>query len=83
MALPKSREYFLLVLKALADGQEHSLQAIYAAVARAARLTEDEQNQLMPNRSERWHDNRVRWAINDLKKEGLIRSPRWGSHCHH
>ena len=78
MAIPKFPEYLLPILKVLADGQEHSMQEVSAAVAHEKRLTEEEQNERMPG-GQKVHYNNISFATLYLKKAGLVSSPR---HAH-
>ena len=76
VAIPKFNEYFLHVLKTLADGQEHSVHTVCEQSARIVGLTEAEHNQLLPSGTQTVHFNRVSWAKTYLKKAGLVSSPR-------
>ena len=76
MAIPKFHEYFLPVLKVLADGQEHAMSSISEKVASAAGLTEADCSKLLSSGTQTVHFNRVSWARTYLKKAGLVSSPR-------
>lgn len=74
MAIPDFQTLMLPLLKASADGQEHSLSEIIETLAIQLQLTSDERNERLPSGLQARFDNRVRWARVDLGMAGLLES---------
>lgn len=74
MAIPDFQTLMLPLLKAAADGQEHSLTEVIETLANQFQLTEDERNEMLPSGLQARFDNRVRWARVDLGMAGLFES---------
>jgi restriction system protein len=78
MAIPDYQTIMLPLLRAIADGNEHSLGVVIESVSDALGLSPEERQQLQPSGQSRVIGNRARWAQTYLKKAGLIESPRRG-----
>src|SRR5262245_39049401 len=78
MAIPDFQTLMLPLLEALADGTEHTMRDVTARLADRFRLTEAEQQQLLPSGQNRLFVNRVAWAKAHLKAAGLIDNPSRG-----
>lgn len=78
MAIPDFQTLMLPLLKAAADGQEHSHPEVIDALSTQFQLTEEERNEMLPSGLQARFDNRVGWARTDLKMAGLIESPGRG-----
>ncbi len=65
------------IITLMKDGQEHELARIRESLAVTFRLTPEERAILLPkNPSTRKFDNRVLWAIQNLKSSGLVVATR-------
>src|SRR5687768_7403833 len=78
MPIPDYQDCMLPLLEALADGKDHQLRAITAALADRFGLTETERKELLPSKSQPVIANRVAWAKTYLKKAGLLAQPGRG-----
>ena len=74
MAIPDFQTLMLPFLRAIGDGQEHSLSELIETLAREFKLTEGERKELLPSGRQAKFDNRVGWARTYLKKAGLLES---------
>jgi restriction system protein len=72
MAIPDYQTLMLPLLELASDQQEHSIAETVGSLAKEFKLTEQEQEELLPSGSESVFANRVRWARTFLKKAGLI-----------
>jgi len=66
----------LNVLAAHPDGIE--VAKVYALVAEAVGLTEEEKAQMVPSKSQAVYKNRIGWAQDSLKRMAWSSSPRYG-----
>ena len=66
----------LTVLAAHPEGIE--VAKVYALVAEAVSLTEEEKAQLVPSKSQAVYKNRIGWAQDSLKRMAWSSSPRYG-----
>jgi restriction system protein len=64
-------------LKAVADGEPHTIRELTENIANALSLTDDERSEMLSS-GQRAIANRVGWARTYLKKAGLIQSPKRG-----
>jgi len=78
MPVPGFQEFMLPLLELSADGQEHSLAEARTAMATRFKLTEDEQNELLPTAKQTRFSNRVAWAKSYLQQAELLTSSRRG-----
>ena len=75
MAIPKYNELFGAFLRALQDGEVHTLQEVKTHVAKEKQLTETDLAEMLPSGKQPMFSNRLGWARAYLKKAGLIDSP--------
>jgi len=78
MAIPDYQTLMLPVLKAAADGSEHQMKNLIAALINSYDMTEEERTQLLPSGTTHVFGSRVAWAKTYLKQAGLLKSPRRG-----
>ncbi len=78
MAIPDFQSIFLPLLKACADGQEHTKQELLPLLAKQFGLTDDELSIKLASGNQGMFDNRVAWTKTHLKQAGLIESLRRG-----
>ena len=79
MAIPDFQSFFLPLLRFAADGEVHGLQEVYAAMAEYFKLTDTDQKEMLPSRTQAVYKNRVAWARTYLAKAMLLESPKRGS----
>ena len=63
MAVPKYHEFMKPLLERLADGREHKLRDLYAALAQTFRLTEADRAEYLPGGKQPLYHNRIRIVI--------------------
>lgn len=78
MAIPDFQSVFLPLLKACADGQEHTKQELLPLLAKQFELTEAELSIKIASGGAGMFDNRVGWATSHLKQAGLLENLRRG-----
>ena len=78
MAIPDFQSVFLPLLKACADGQEHTKQELLPLLAKQFELTEAELSIKLASGKQGMFDNRVGWAKSYLKQAGLLENLRRG-----
>ena len=77
MSIPDFQSLMLPLLQYFADGQDHTGQETYSALAEILQLTEAERHQLLPSGRQVLFANRISWAKHHLKQAGLlVRSQR-------
>ena len=76
MAVPKYHEFMKPLLERLADGREHKLRDLYAALANDFRLTDADRAEYLPSGRQLLYHNRIGWAKTYLVKAGLLESPK-------
>jgi restriction system protein len=74
MTVPDYQSVMLPLLKALGDGDEHSLHEVIETLADQFELTDEERRELLPSGRQAKFDNRVAWARTYMKKAGLLES---------
>lgn len=74
MAVPDFQSLMLPLLKALGDGEEHSLHEVIESLADQFELTDEERRELLPSGRQAKLANRVGWARTYMKKAGLLES---------
>jgi restriction system protein len=79
MAVPDFQSFFVPVLRATADGKEHSSSEIREKVAAELGLTREELDQKLPSGTQTVFANRVTWSTVYLTKAGALERPRRGS----
>ncbi len=77
MAVPKFNRFFSPVLDCLYGVETMRVAEIRQCCIRAMGLTEDDVTQMLPSEKQPTVHNRVHWALQYLKKAGLIASPEW------
>lgn len=78
MAIPDFQSIFLPLLKACADGKEHTKQELIPLLAKQFGLTDSELEIKLASGKQGMFDNRVGWAKSYLKQAGLLENPRRG-----
>lgn len=78
MPIPDFQSIFLPLLKACADGQEHTKQELLPLLAKQFGLTEAELSVKIASGGARMFDNRVGWATSYLKQARLLENLRRG-----
>ena len=71
MSIPVFQQIMLPLLQLLQDRQEHSLRQVIDSLTSYFKLTQEEQNELLPSGKQAIFDNRVGWARTHLKKAGF------------
>ncbi len=74
MVVPDFQSFLFPLLKALGDGEEHSLHEVIETLADQFELNEEDRRELLPSGRQAKFDNRVGWARTYLKKAGLLES---------
>lgn len=78
MAIPDFQSVFLPLLKACADGKEHTKQELLPMLAKQFGLTGAELSVKLASGKQGMFDNRVGWAKSHLKQAGLLENLRRG-----
>lgn len=78
MAIPDFQSIFLPLLKACADGNEHTKQELLPLLAKQFGLTDSELEITIASGKQGMFYNRVAWAQTYLKQAGLFEYPRRG-----
>lgn len=78
MSIPDFQSIFLPLLKACADGKEHTKQELLPLLAKLFGLTDSELEIKLASGKQGMFDNRVGWAKSYLKQAGLLENPRRG-----
>ena len=79
MAIPTYDQFIEPLLRFLSSKpQGVSTSEVYAALADAVGLTDDEREQLLPSRRQPVYQNRIGWAHDRLKRAGLSQSRQRG-----
>lgn len=76
MPIPDFQTIMLPLLRAMSDGQEHSIQELTDRLAKEFSLSEDELRELLPSGKQTIFYNRVGWARTYLSKTGLLEMTR-------
>lgn len=75
MSIPDFQSLMLPLMKFANDGQEHKLRDAIDYLANLFKLTDQEQQELLPSGKEPIFKNRVGWSRTHLKKAGLLDYP--------
>ena len=75
MTVPKYSDFYAPFLKALQDGEVHTMKEMKQAAAESLNLSDADLVELLPSGKQAIFDNRIGWARTYLKKAGLIESP--------
>ena len=76
MAVPKFYEFFMPVIKCLQAGQSMHVRDIRSACFQDMQLSAADLAQMLPSEKQPTVVNRIHWALQYLKKAGLITSPQ-------
>lgn len=72
MAIPHRQDFMLPILKIASDGKQHSNHEVYEMLTQEFGLSETDRMEMIDSNRDRKFDNRVRWAINDLRHAFLL-----------
>jgi restriction system protein len=75
MTIPSKWVLMVPILRALSDGRPHVASEVRDAVASAVGVTDEERKVYLPSGISRRFDNRVGWAIKELRIAGLVTAP--------
>jgi restriction system protein len=78
MAVPDFQTIMRPLLEFAGDGEAHSLQESYVALAHRFDLNQDDLDELLPSGRQTTFTNRVSWASTYLKKAELLSAPKRG-----
>lgn len=78
MAVPDFQSLTLPLLKAAADGQEHSMSEARELLSLEFNLEQRDREELLPSGRQSKFSNRVAWTKVYLQQAGLLLSPRRG-----
>lgn len=78
MAIPGFQSYMLPLLELASDGEVHTSQEAYDAMAERFGISDEERQQLLPSGGQPLFNNRVAWALTYLRQAGLVESPKRG-----
>jgi restriction system protein len=76
MAVPDFQSFMLPMLRIAGDSKEHSLAQARAQLASDLKLSQGDQEELLPSGRQSRFANRVAWAKVYLEQAGLLASPR-------
>lgn len=78
MTIPDYQSFMLPLLQELSDGKDRRLRDVVKQLADHFKLSDAEQQQLLPSGQQTVVSNRVAWAKTYLKAAGLVASPSRG-----
>jgi restriction system protein len=78
VGVPDFQSFLLPMLRIAGDGKEHSLAEARSRLAADFKLTQAEQEEVLPSGRQSRFGNRVAWAKVYLEQAGLVVSPRRG-----
>jgi restriction system protein len=78
VGVPDFQSFLLPMLRIAGDGKEHSLAEARSRLAADFKLTQAEQEEVLPRGRQSRFGNRVAWAKVYLEQAGLVVSPRRG-----
>jgi restriction system protein len=76
MSIPKYHQFMRPILDLLGNNQIYARKSIYQNLAKWAKLTDEEMQQLLASGRQLIYINRISWALTYLKKANLIESPK-------
>jgi len=79
MAIPDFQSFFVPVLRATADGKEHTSSEVRERVAVELNLVPEDLDQKLPSGAQTVFANRATWSTVYLTKAGALRRPRRGT----
>lgn len=74
--IPGFQKFMLPLLKFASDKKEHSTNEALEYIAEKFKLTDEQQNELLPSGNQKIFSNRVFWAKSYLKMSGLIENTK-------
>jgi len=80
MSIPKYHQFMRPILDLMRDNQIYARKSIYQNLAKWAKLTDEEMQQLLASGRQLVYINRISWALTYLKKANLIESPERGNY---
>ncbi len=75
MTIPSVPDLTLPLLQAMRDGQPHQVTELKEKVAESTGVTAADRKLFLPSGKVRTYDNRVGWALKELKVAGLVDNP--------
>jgi len=81
MPIPPFQDMMLPLLQLTGDGETHGSSELRERVASSFKLTEAEQEELLPSGRQGRFVNRVGWVLVHLKAAGLLQNPARGRYC--
>lgn len=72
MPIPDFQQFFTPVLKVAADDNVHTRRDIVGNVESMLGITEEDKRELLPSGKQSRFENRVQWAIQYLRRSGLL-----------
>jgi len=78
MGVPEFQAIMLPLLRSISDGEVYSVSEIITPLAEVFELSEDEQRELLPKKSQTRFRNRIQWAKYYIQRAGLLESVRRG-----
>ena len=81
MAVPKFFEFFGAFLKALSDGEIHSMKEVRLYIASDMKISDADLAEMLPSKRQTTFANRVAWARTYLDRAGLIITPSRAHYC--
>ncbi len=78
MTVPSFQNWFLPLLKRVADGEVHTIQKLYEELAEDMELSEEDRAEMLPSGKQLIFKNRIGWARTYLRKALLLNSPARG-----
>lgn len=78
MAVPNFQAFMRPLLELLAEGTDYTNAETLKILADRLKLTQEEQQELLPSGKQTRYANRVAWARTHLKHAGLVHSPSRG-----
>lgn len=80
MAVPKYNELMPYVIRALGDGKIHTTKELVAYCVDELKISEEDQQEMLPSNRQTVLVNRVSWAKTYMQKAGLIDIPKRGQY---
>ncbi len=80
MAVPSFSDFFIYLLKAIEDGELHTLKEVSQTIAGEMQLSDEDMQELLPSGKQPRYINRILWARTYLGKAGLVETPQRGKY---
>jgi restriction system protein len=78
MSVPNFQAFFVPVLRAVADGNQHATTEIRQVIASSMKLTPEDLDEKLPSGNQTLFSNRVSWSLVYLAKANALRRPTRG-----